>query len=186
MAPASHDQLHDPPATGDTNIILESPRLQFSTWESDDWKEFRKLATDPEVVRYLGTGEPWGDERIQEFVGRQQRHWRERRYCLWKLLARNSGDWIGICGLQPLPDSSEIEIGWWLTPAYWRHGLATEAATVALAYGFETCGLPRIVAIAQLENRASTRVMERIGMKFERETVHKGIPVVLYALTPKG
>jgi len=76
----------------------------------------------------------------------------------------------------------EVEIGWWLAPAYWGKGLATEAARQALAYGFEVGNLYRIVAIAQSANRDSLRVMERIGMRFEREAVHKGIRVVLYSI----
>jgi ribosomal-protein-alanine N-acetyltransferase len=75
-----------------------------------------------------------------------------------------------------------VEIGWWLAPAYWGKGLATEAARHALAYGFEVSHLERIVAIAQAANRDSLRVMEKIGMRFEREAVHKGIRVVLYAI----
>ena len=167
-------------------MILETPRLLFATWEAEDWKEFRDLTSDPVVVRYLGTGETWSEERRQEFVTRQQRNWQERGFCLWKLLERATERWIGICGLQPLPESSEIEIGWWLTPVYWGRGLATEAARRALAYGFEVSKLRRIVAMAQPANRASVRVMEKIGMKFGKEIVHKGIPVVLYVVTFQG
>ena len=46
------------------HVILETNRLRFATWVREDWKEFQKIATDPLVVRYLGTGEPWPEERI--------------------------------------------------------------------------------------------------------------------------
>jgi len=48
--------------------------------------------------------------------------------------------------------------------------------------GFERCGLKRIVAIARRENRASTRIMKKLGMKYERDAKHHGFDVVLYAL----
>ena len=165
------------------HVVLETDRLRFATWVEDDWEEFRKLTADPLVVRYITTGEPWPDERVQEFVGRQIANWEKFGICLWKLLPRDSDTLIGICGLQHLPAGPDVEIGWWLAPNYWGKGLATAAAQQALAYGFEVCKLERIVAIAQSANRDSLRVMDRIGMRFEREAVHKGIRVVLYAIS---
>ncbi len=165
------------------NVIVETERLRFTTWKSDDWREFQKLATDPMVVRYLGTGEPWPDERVQEFVNRQCENWEKFGICLWKLLPKDRDELIGICGLQHLAGGPDVEIGWWLAPSCWGKGFATEAARHALAYGFEVSRLDRIVAIAQAANRDSLRVMEKIGMRFEREAVHKGVRVVLYAIT---
>jgi [ribosomal protein S5]-alanine N-acetyltransferase len=164
------------------HVILETDRLRFATWSKEDWKEFQKIATDPLVVRYLGTGDPWPDERVQEFVNRQCENWEKFGICLWRVLPKEGDSLIGICGLQHLPGGQEVEIGWWLAPAYWGKGLATEAARHALAYGFEVSHLERIVAIAQAANRDSLRVMEKIGMRFEREALHKGIRVVLYAI----
>jgi ribosomal-protein-alanine N-acetyltransferase len=173
------DSLKD----GTQHVILESSRLRFATWIKEDWEEFQKIATDPLVVRYLGTGAPWPEERIKEFVFRQCENWEKHGICLWKLLPKEGETLIGICGLQRLPEGPDVEIGWWLTPAYWGQGLATEAARHALAYGFEVCKLERIVAIAQAANRDSLRVMEKIGMRFEREALHKGIRVVLYTIS---
>ena len=164
------------------NVILETNRLRFATWRMEDWKAFQRIATDPLVVRYLGTGEPWPDERVQEFVARQCENWEKHRICLWKLLPKDGETLMGICGLQHLPEGPDVEIGWWLAPSFWGQGLATEAARHALVYGFEVSKLERIVAVAQAANRDSLRVMERIGMRFEREAVHKGIRVVLYAI----
>jgi ribosomal-protein-alanine N-acetyltransferase len=164
------------------NVVLETKRLRFATWTMEDWQEFRTLTRDPLVVRYLGTGEPWPDERVQEFVARQCDQWDKHRICLWKLLPRDRDTLIGICGLQHLSDAAGVEIGWWLAPSHWGQGLASEGARQALAYGFEVRHLDRIVAIAQAANRDSRRVMERIGMRFDREAVHKGIRVVIYAI----
>jgi len=78
------------------NVILETKRLRFATWRWEDWKGFRRLTTDPLVVRYLGTGEPWPDERVQEFVARQCENWEDHRICLWKLLPKDNDTLIGI------------------------------------------------------------------------------------------
>ena len=93
---------------------------------------------------------------------------------------------IGFCGLQPLDGTPETEIGWWLARACWGQGLATEAARAALQHGFERAGLARIVAVALAANRASIHVMEKLGMKYEREMIHRGFQVVLYAVNRPG
>lgn len=147
----------------------------------DDWLDFRAIAADPEVMRYIHDGQPWPAERARRFVERQIALFNEREFCLWKLLPKEGGGLIGFCGLQPLPDIDEIEIGWWLARAWWGRGLATEAARVALRDAFNRVGLPRIVAIAQPANSASIGIMLKLGMRFERMAESRGIPVALYA-----
>jgi [ribosomal protein S5]-alanine N-acetyltransferase len=164
-------------------VVLQTDRLRFATWAKDDWREFQKLASDPLVVQYLGNGVPWPEDRVKEFVARQIEGWSKNGICLWKLLPKDSDTLVGICGLQPLPEGPDVEIGWWLAPSHWGQGLATEAARHALAYGFEVGNFQRIVAIAQAANRDSLRIMEKLGMRFEAEAVHKGIHVVIYAIS---
>ncbi len=156
--------------------------MRLLPWQPDDWLLLRRIATDPEVMRYISDGKPWPDERIREFVGRQVGHVDRLGHCLWKLLLKETSEMIGFCGLQPLDGTAETEIGWWLARGSWRQGLATEAARAALQDGFERARLARVVAVAQAANRASIHVMEKLGMKYEREMVHRGIDVLLYAV----
>jgi len=153
-------------------------------WEADDWLEFRAIAADPEVMRYIGDGTPWPEERARRFVERQMALFGDRGFCLWKLAPKGGGGLIGFCGLQPLPELEEIEIGWWLARAWWGRGLATEAARVALRDGFERVGLRQIVAIAQPANTASIGIMRKLGMRFEGMVEPRGIQVVMYAMEP--
>jgi ribosomal-protein-alanine N-acetyltransferase len=166
--------------------MLETARMLLLPWQPGDWLLLRPIATDPDVMRYISDGKPWPDERVREFVGRQVAHFDRFGYCLWKLLLKETSEMIGFCGLQPLDGTTETEIGWWLARAWWGRGLATEAARVALADGFERAGLQRIVAVALAANRASIHVIEKLGMKYEREMVHRGFEVVLYAVNRPG
>jgi len=143
---------------------------------------FKPIATNPAVMRYISDGKPWPDEKIIEFVERQQRHYRELEYCLWKLILRGEGRLVGFCGLQPLDDLPGVEIGWWLQEDQWGKGLATESARVALKDGFERIGLTQVVAVALREHRASIHVMEKLGMRYESDVKHHGFPVVLYSI----
>lgn len=139
-------------------------------------------------MRYISGSVPWSDAQIQEFVDRQVSEFARRGFCFWRLLAKEADDrgpdeeMIGFCGLQPLPGTSEIEIGWWLAAAWWNKGLATEAARESIRDAFDRVGLERVVAVAMPENRASIHVMQKLGMCFERETTHRGFHVLLYAI----
>ena len=162
---------------------METERLKLAPWGEDDIAGLRAMAIDPEVVRYISDGVPWPEERVREFFERQRRLYAERGYCMWRLSDKiGDGEVIGFCGIQPLGQTGEIEIGWWLAKAYWGRGLATEAARCALADAFERVGLQRVVAIAREANRASTRIMEKLGMQFEKRMEHRGVKVVLYAV----
>ena len=87
---------------------------------------------------------------------------------------------IGFCGFWDgfAPD---VEIGWRLLPKYWGQGLATEAATAVMEYGFRRWGFLRLISLAQTENKASIRIMQKLGMEFERCFQHEGIEVVRYS-----
>lgn len=136
-------------------------------------------------MRYISDGAPWPEEKIVEFVERQKDHFAKLGYCLWKLVLKSNNRFIGFCGLQPLDDLPGVEIGWWLSSEMWGQGLATEAAQTALQDGFGRVGLDRIVAVALAANRASTRIMEKLGMKYEEDVEHQGFRVVLYSMDRK-
>ena len=68
-------------------------------------------------------------------------------------------------------------------PRLLGQGLATEAASTTLRDGFERVRLGRVIALAQPANLASIRVMKKLGMSYERDVIHKGIPVVLYSIS---
>ena len=72
-------------------MTLETPRLILDTWQSSDWTDFRPIATDPEVMRYITGGRPWSDEEIQAFVDRQVQLYAERGFCRWKLRIKPGG-----------------------------------------------------------------------------------------------
>ena len=162
--------------------MLETERLRLLPWGPDDWLQLKPIAQDPHVMRYISNGQPWSDERIRELASRQIAGYTKRGFCFWRLVRTETDEMIGFCGLQPLQGTPDIEIGWWLARSCWGKGLATEAAREAMRDGFDRIGLQRIVAVAQPENRASIHVMEKLGMRFERETTHRSFRVVLYAI----
>jgi len=169
---------------------LETERLWLCAWELDDVDAAQPLFTDPEIMRYISGGAARSDEQIRESIVRQQNYLRERGHCFWKLLLKPGGRLIGDCGLQPLDldGASEIEIGWRLAKDQWGRGLATEAAHVALRHAVKYAHLERVIAIAMPENHVSLRIMEKLGMAFERMSSKDGFEIAVYArhFAPSG
>jgi RimJ/RimL family protein N-acetyltransferase len=163
-------------------FTIETERLLLTTWEPSDWLVFREIATDPEVMRYISGGVPWPEERIQFFVDRQIDLYRMYGHCRWKVIDKTSGDFAGFCGAAWWRDRQFHEIGWWLARRFWGRGLASEAAVAALHDIFEQNRLERLVSVAMPENRASRRIMEKLGLQFECEFESEGCRLVRYAI----
>ena len=162
---------------------IETQRVKLSRWEPADAVAFRPIAQDPRVMRFVNNGEPWSDAKVRNFISRQMQHIARNGFCFWKIQRKPDGRLIGLCGLQALHLGCrwEVEIGWWLTPPNWGRGLASEAASAAMAAARKSLRTNRIVAIAVAENYASRRIMQKIGMRYERNVRHRGFAVVLYA-----
>lgn len=170
-----------PSDSSSATVVLETERLLLSTWQPSDWIALRPIATDVEVMRYITGGVPWTDERIQSFVNREIEMFSERSFCRWKLLLKPAQEMIGFCGVGFWRDAPDPEIGWWLARQYWGLGLATEAARTALRDAFDRVKLDRIISIARPANTASTRIMEKLGLKREYEFEKDGVALVRYA-----
>ncbi len=162
-------------------MILKTERLILEPWSSSDWREFRPIAKDPEVMRYINGGVPWTDDEIQSFVNRQVLLYAARGFCRWKVVELGTGELIGFCGPGMWRDAPDPEIGWWLARTHWGRGLATEAARAALTDGFERVGLERVISIAMPDNIVSIGVMKKVGMSFDAEFENEGIRLVRYA-----
>lgn len=150
-------------------IVYKTPRLLFETWKLSDFDAFAVVARDPRVMRFIAEGKPWTDARIGWFMGQQKALQETMGFCNWKLTDRASRELLGFCGLAPLSPVGEVEIGWWLKPAFWRKGLAWEAAERVVSAAFREHDLHRIVARAYRSNLRSITLMERLGMSFLRD-----------------
>jgi RimJ/RimL family protein N-acetyltransferase len=160
-------------------ILVETERLFVRQWLPDDWERLRRLVTDPRVLEHLPTEVPWPDERIQRFINRGIEVESTRGWILWPVIHKEDAELIGFCGFADgfPPD---VEIGWRLRPEYWGRGLATEVARAVMQYGFDRFRFDRLVAVTHPANRRSIRVMEKLGMEFEKMFLHKGAEAVCY------
>ncbi len=140
-------------------------------------------------MRYIGSGDPWDRDRIEQVHTSLLYHWTEHGFGWRAAIEKGSGSYIGFIGLNFTgPEAieiaeEEVEIGWWLTPSRWGEGIATEGALALRDEGFARVGLERIIGRHHADNPASGRIMEKLGMGFEREATGRyGQTVRIYAL----
>jgi ribosomal-protein-alanine N-acetyltransferase len=102
---------------------------------------------------------------------------------LWATIHKETGEFIGRCGLLPwtIEQRPEVEVAYMLAKAYWGQGLGTEAAQAIRDYGFEQLRLSRLICLIDRENQASIKVAQKIGMTFEKEVDDGQGPALLYS-----
>lgn len=132
-------------------------------------------------MRYIGKGIRTKNE-TQAALFSIIKHY-EHGFGMWAVIHKGDGKLIWRSRLCFLDNMPEVELSYLLDKSYWRQGLATEASHASLKYEFEVVKLDRIVAIAQPENIASRRVMEKVGMKYEKDAYFSNKDVVYYAIS---
>ena len=119
---------------------------------------------------------PFSREESAFWIERNQQRYREDGYGLWAMELRATGELVGDCGLvtQVFPDRNEIEVGWHVKRELQGLGLATEAARAVMHYAFEDLGLTTLISLIRPENIPSARVAEKLGMRVDAHTNHRG------------
>ena len=168
-------------------VALTTSRLLLRRWREEDLPAMAAINADPEVMRWIGDGTPIDDEASAAGIARSEQHWETHGFGLFAVEIRATGQLAGFTGLNIpyfLPEVlPAVEIGWRLGRRYWGQGIATEAARAALDFGFTDRGLDRIVSIHQLGNDASGRIMQKLGMRLDREiTDNRGRRVRIYTI----
>lgn len=158
---------------------LLTPRLRLHVWHPEDRAPLAALNADPEVMAHFPA--PLARADSDALVDRFQALIDQHGWGFWALSLRDSGRFIGFCGLNAvapaMPFAPAVEIGWRLARAHWGQGLASEAARAAARFAFTQLGLDEIVAFTALGNRRSRAVMVRLGMREAGEFDHAALPL---------
>ena len=151
-------------------VITE--RLLLRRWREEDREPFFQMCQDADVMRYLL---PITDRAASNaFIDRLESHFDTNGFGMCAAERRDTGEFIGIIGLQipriAITPEPCIEAGWRLCRSAWGQGFAREGAAAAIEAGFSRLGLPEIVAVTAIQNERSWRVMERLGMQRDAKT----------------
>jgi ribosomal-protein-alanine N-acetyltransferase len=121
----------------------------------------------PEVIPFYGVSYATFEETAgqMEFY---QRVWREQTGAYWKIVAKETQQSLGVCGLSGyIAQHEKAELGAWLLPQYMRQGIMTEVLPVVIAFAFQHWPLHRLEGIVEVGNEASSRLMKKLGFTYE-------------------
>jgi ribosomal-protein-alanine N-acetyltransferase len=155
-------------------IFLQTQRLILRQLTLKDADNLFQLDSDYEVMRFINGGKPTRYETIQQQLLPQWLDYynKYQGYGYWAAIEKASDEFIGWFHFRPANSSDEIELGYRLRKKVWNQGYATEGSRALISKGFNELGTQRVVAIALPTNKASIRVMEKLGMQFEKKYMH--------------
>ena len=140
---------------------LRGPRLDLRPFTADDAAAAHRVYGDPEVMRFVGDGDPASPERSAQMLADYAAHHARHGFAFWAVIERASGELVGDAGLEVTDQG--IELGYTLARDRWGRGLATEAGRLCLEAADGPLGLRRLVGLADLANPASAAVLARLG-----------------------
>ena len=163
--------------------VLETRRLLLRHLTLDDLDDLFALYCDGEVTHYIPDAPRSYEETKEELEWIIKEHYGRYGFGLWAAILKETGAFIGRCGLIPwtIENHEEVEVAYALSRKYWGQGLGTEAAQAIAQYGFEHLRFSRLICMTTSENHASIRVARKIKMTFEKEVEVDGKRVLLFS-----
>lgn len=149
-------------------VLITTERLTLHSWAEEYFDELFALAQIPETVRYVGTGEPWTPEYTRAKHQATLAHWATHEFG-WFAVSAAPGSFDGVVSLVRRSSTESglglpaVEMGWWIAPSGWGRGYATEATTAARDFVFSAGFTDRLLAVYEPANKASARVVEKLG-----------------------
>lgn len=163
-------------------ITLTTERLLLRPFTGDDLDEYARICSDPEVMRYIGSGQPLSRAEAWRQIAFLAGHWHLRGHGTWAVVRREDDRLLGRAGLHYPEGWPGLEVGWLLDRAAWGQGYAREAGEASLRHAFTTVGADHVISVIHPANERSLRVAGRLGMRFERFDLVSGINVAIYGI----
>lgn len=164
------------------NDVLETERLVLRMFRESDTDAYAEMVGDPEVMRFLGGGQPVPRAEAWRNMAMVLGHWQLRGYGMWAVEEKATGEMVGRVGCWRPEGWPGLEVGWTLRRRFWGRGYATEAAHASIEYAFTTLDQTRVISLIAPANVSSIRVAERLGEKPEGEWEVLGTKVIVYAV----
>lgn len=168
----------------DTNPIptLTTSRLTLRPLTLADDVSLHRIMNEPDIMQYFPNTDPPDMERVQRIIANQLNHWQEHHLGWWAVVPHGQTELIGWNGLQYLPETDEVEVGYLLSQQFWGRGYATEGAKASIQFGFEKFNFGEIIGLTHPENTASQNVLKKCGMLFTSQAEYFGIQVYRFCL----
>ena len=150
-------------------LVLETERLRLRRLSIDDAEFILRLLNEPSFIQYIGDKNvrTIEDARLYLLNG-PIASYQKYGFGLFLIELQDSGTPIGMCGLLKRDVLENIDLGYALIPEFWSQGYGYEAAAAVKSYAGQVLGMQRIVAVTNIENQSSIRLLEKIGFRFEK------------------
>ena len=164
--------------------LFKTPRMVATRLHYSDSIYLYSMYNNPNVMATLG-GLPRTQEEIRVALEWNLRQWDENGYGLWIFRPLTIPGFIGRSGLRRIQilEKYEVEVAYSLMPEFWGKGFATEMAKSCIEIAFEVFHFESIICTTLCTNKASQRVMEKVGFNYECNLIHRNLHQVLYRLT---
>ncbi|HEV3484138.1 MAG TPA: GNAT family N-acetyltransferase [Vicinamibacterales bacterium] len=147
---------------------LTTARLILRPFTAADAPDVQRYVSEREVAAMtLSIPHPYPDGAAEQWIGTHAAKYAEGQLASFAITERETRALVGAIGLHPEPPHNRAELGYWIGKPFWGRGYATEAAEAIIGFGFEALGLNKIHAAYFLNNPASARVIEKLGMAYE-------------------
>ena len=150
-------------------FTLETERLTLREVSTDDADFILRLLNEPSFLRFIG------DKGVRNLQDARQyilngpiASYNQNGFGLYLVVLKSMNTSIGMCGLIKRETLTDVDIGFAFLPEFWNKGYALESATAVFSYGKNVLKLPRIVAITNKDNVTSGKLLERLGLHFDR------------------
>lgn len=151
------------------SFVLETGRLILRRLAEDDAEFMLGLLNEPSFHQFIGDRGVRTVEEARAYIRNgAMASYASYGFGLWLVIRKEDRVPIGICGLLKRDTLPDADIGFAFRPAFWLKGYAVEAGLAVIAHGQAAFGLRRLVAITQADNEGSIRVLEKLGLRFER------------------
>ena len=152
-----------------TATVLDTERLILRLAALGDAAFILRLLNEPSFLRFIGDRKVRTIADAERYIGERLIASYERNgFGLWVVERRDVTGPIGICGLVKRDTLPDADIGFAFLPEFWGDGFAFESAAGVKRYGFDVLALPRLLAITNPDNVASIRIVEKLGLEFDR------------------
>jgi ribosomal-protein-alanine N-acetyltransferase len=163
-------------------FYLETERLILRDLLETDVDGIFELDSDPLVHKYLGNNPIKTKEKAEEIIQFVRQQYNDLGIGRFAAVEKTTGEFIGWSGLKLNTGEKETlngkqhfyDIGYRFIPKYWGKGYATESSVKILEFGFNSLYIDTICGAAEVENIASNKVLQKIGLQFVNEFIYEG------------
>jgi len=166
---------------------IETEKFILRDLKMEDALGMFELDSDPEVLIYLGNNPLTSIEQSKKIIENVHKQYEKNGIGRWAIIDKNTDEFIGWTGLKyeekVREDFNYYDLGYRLKKKFWGKGIATETSLISLEYGFNVLNLKKISATAHIGNKASNKVLQKVGFRFVEEIQIDNEPCNWYAIT---